>query len=323
MLVIDLRDGGDLVAHADERQPEAEDDQPGEQVLRVARVGTGLAEQEQSDDADRRPRDVCGAGADPRDELRADDGGEDGGDSHRHEVHAGVERAVVVDLLQVQRGDEEHPEERGAVERERGGGHAEPAGAEQVQRDEGVDAIPVLRPGFERSEGPQCQGHVLRQLGILVAVQLTGEKVGELPEQQGVTADLGIVLDQAVHEREQAGGAEHGAGEVEAAAGLRAPALGDEARRRDQPEERDRDVHEEDPLPPDGVDQHAPGDDAQRAADRRERAPDAERDVALAPGGEHHRHERQRGGREQRGADALHGAHGDEHPRGGREPAGE
>ena len=38
VLVRDLGDGGDLVGHADERQPEAEDDQAGQQSGRVAGV---------------------------------------------------------------------------------------------------------------------------------------------------------------------------------------------------------------------------------------------------------------------------------------------
>ena len=59
-----LGDGGDLVRDADQRQPEAEDDQAREDVGDVAGVGAGAAEQQQADDADGGSDQVRGAGAD-------------------------------------------------------------------------------------------------------------------------------------------------------------------------------------------------------------------------------------------------------------------
>ena len=91
----------------------------------------------------------------------------------------------------------------------------------------------------------------------------------------------------------------------------------------EQAEQRERHVDEEDPLPAGRVDEHAAGDDAQRPADGGERAPDAERDVALAAGGERDGQQRERGGGQERGADALDGADRDEHAGRGREPARE
>ena len=81
------------------------------------------------------------------------DRGDDRGDPHRDEVRARLERAVAVDLLQVERGEEEHAEEGGAVERERDRGDAQPAHAEEPQRDERVGGAGL--DGDERAEQDQ------------------------------------------------------------------------------------------------------------------------------------------------------------------------
>ena len=192
------------------------------------------------------------------------------------------------------------PRNAAPLSAERDRGDAEAAGAEQLQRDERIGGARLDRD--ERAE--QRDGGA------------------EQPQHLGGAPAGRVGADDAVDEREQTRGGEHGAGEVEAlAAG--APALGHDARRRDQPEQRERDVDEEDPLPAGRVDEHAAGDDAQRAADGGQRAPDAERDVALAAGGERDGQQRERRGRQQRGADALDGADRDEHLRRGREAAGQ
>src|ERR671932_413442 len=67
----------------------------------------------------------------------------------------------------------------------------------------------------------------------------------------------------------------------------------------------DGDVDEEDPLPAERVGEHAAEQDAGRRAEAADRAPDAERDVALAALGERRGEDRQRGGRDDRGAEAL------------------
>ena len=158
-----------------------------------------------------------------------------------------------------------------------------PRVAEQLQRDERVGGARLDRD--ERAE--QDDG---------------GD---EQPEHLGRAPARGVGADHAVDQREQAGGGRAPRRRSRSRARACAPALGHQARRRDQAEQRDRHVDEEDPLPAGRVDEHAAGDDAERAADGGERAPDAERDVALAAGGERDGQERERGGGEQRGADAL------------------
>ena len=77
------------------------------------------------------------------------------------------------------------------------------------------------------------------------------------------------------------------------------------------------------PLPAERIDEHAAGDHAERAAEARETAPDAHGDVAIAPVGERHGQDRERRGREQRAAEALGRACGDEDARRRREPGHE
>ena len=67
--------------------------------------------------------------------------------------------------------------------------------------------------------------------------------------------------------------------------------------------------------------QHAAEQHAGRAAGAGDRAPDAERLVALGALGERGRDDRQRGGGDERGAEALHGAGGDQPDLGLREAA--
>src|SRR4051794_39032107 len=86
---------GDLVAHAHQRQAEAEHHEPGEQVGHVVGLRADLGQQEQAGDADRRAGEEGDPGAEARHELGAERRGHDRGDAHRDEVQAGLERAVV------------------------------------------------------------------------------------------------------------------------------------------------------------------------------------------------------------------------------------
>ena len=83
----------------------------------------------------------------------------------------------------------------------------------------------------------------------------------------------------------------------------------------------DRHVDEEDPLPAEVLRQHAAGEHADRGAGAAHRAPDAERLVALGALLEGRHDDRERGRRDDRGAEALHGARGDQHAFEGGEPA--
>jgi hypothetical protein len=144
----------------------------------------------------------------------------------------------------------------------------------------------------------------------------------EQPEHLAGTPARGVGADDGADERQQPRRAQHGAAEVEPA-GSGTAALCDEDRRGDQCDGGHRDVDEEDPLPAERVDEHAAGDDAERPADARQRAPDAERDVALVSRGERDGEQRERRGGEQRGADALDRADGDQRFGGAGEAARE
>ena len=74
----------------------------------------------------------------------------------------------------------------------------------------------------------------------------------------------------------------------------------------------DRRVHEQHPLPAERLGEDSAEQHAGRAARAGHRAPDAERLVALRALGEGGGHDRQRGGGDQRGAEALHGARDDQ-----------
>ena len=90
-------------------------------------------------------------------------------------------------------------------------------------------------------------------------------------------------------------------------------ALDQQPRREQRGDDADRHVDEQHPLPAGPLGQHAAEQHAGRAAGARDRAPDAQRGVALGALLEGGGDDRQRGGRDQRGAEALHGA-GDDQP---------
>jgi hypothetical protein len=104
-----------------------------------------------------------------------------------------------------------------------------------------------------------------------------------------------------------------GAGEVEVACcGDVARAGAHDAQRRDRAEQPDRHVDEQDPAPAQRLGQHAAQQCARRAADRPHRAPQAERPVALQPLGEAGGEDRQRRRSDDRPAEPLRRARGDQ-----------
>ena len=127
-------------------------------------------------------------------------------------------------------------------------------------------------------------------------------------------------VDERVDEQRDAGRDRDGAGHVVAAhAGL--AALGQQARGHRGGEQRDRDVDEQDPLPAEVLGQHAAEQDADGAAGAGHGAPDAERAVALGTFGEGRGQDRERGGREDRRAEALQRARRDQLALAGRQAA--
>ena len=131
-------------------------------------------------------------------------------------------------------------------------------------------------------------------------------------------------VDDGVDEQRQAGRDGDRAGEVKRAGGR--PRRGSRrasAARAGRRGDTDRDVDEQHPAPAqpageDPAEQHAGG-----AAGARHRAPDPERTVALGALRERGRDDRQRRRRDDRGAEALHRAGGDQPSLGLGDPAGE
>ena len=89
-------------------------------------------------------------------------------------------------------------------------------------------------------------------------------------------------------------------------------ALGDQPRRQRQHDQGDRDVDPQDPLPPEPVGEEAAEQHARGASGAGDRAPGAERLVALGAVGEEGGDDREGGGSDDRGAEALGRAGGDQ-----------
>ena len=120
-----------------------------------------------------------------------------------------------------------------------------------------------------------------------------------------------VALRDPEHEDRETRRDEHGAGKIEALA-VPVEALLEEDRSEDQRGDPDRDVHEEDPLPREEVDENAAEKHACGRPDAADRAPRAEGDVALAPLLEHGDEDRERGGRDRRRAEPLQGTESDQ-----------
>ena len=95
-----------------------------------------------------------------------------------------------------------------------------------------------------------------------------------------------LSVDQRIDEHHQPCGDGDRSGDVDAAAGVLDPALGDEAEGEHDRDHADRDVHEKDPLPREQAREHTAEQEADRAASDRHGAPHAERGRALAAFGE-------------------------------------
>ena len=153
----------------------------------------------------------------------------------------------------------------------------------------------------------------------LAVAALDDDEGGEERERQRAEDDrlrrapAGVVgVDERVDEQRQTGRDRHGAADVEGALGGLVVALGQQARGEQRGGDADRHVDEQDPLPAEVLGEHAAEQHARGAARAGDGAPDAQRAVALGALGEGVGHDRQRGGGDERGAEALQGARGDE-----------
>ncbi len=130
-------------------------------------------------------------------------------------------------------------------------------------------------------------------------------------------------VDDGVYEQRQPGGDGHRSGDVERVAGLFAAALAQDARGQRGGDQPDRDVDEQHPAPVQPAGQDPAQQDPGGAAGPGDRAPDAERAVALGPVGERGGDDRQCGGGDDRGAQALDRASDDQPCLGLRQAAGQ
>ena len=119
-------------------------------------------------------------------------------------------------------------------------------------------------------------------------------------------------VDDGVHQQRQPAGDGHRPGDVERVAGLFAAALTEDPWRQCGRGDPDRNVDEQHPAPVQAAGQDPAQEHPGGAAGTGDRAPDAERAVALGAVGERGGDDRQRGGRDDRGAQALDRAGGDQ-----------
>ena len=228
--------------------------------------------------------------ADPRDQLRRDPGRQDDRDRQRQVGEPGLDRAVPEHLLHVQRDEEEHREQRSSHEQAddvRSPERPQPEDAEGHQRTAGAE-LDRDEPGDERDRGDQ-----------------------EPDRPRGAPAGA-VCVEQRVDEQRQAGGDAHPDGEVEVPPRGVRPALGNQRGRDRRGDEPDRDVDPQHPLPAQSVRERAAEQHTRGAAAPGHGTPHAQRLVALGAVTEGGRHDRQRGGGEDRRPDALHGSRGDE-----------
>jgi hypothetical protein len=127
-------------------------------------------------------------------------------------------------------------------------------------------------------------------------------------------------LHDRVDEHDQAGRHGDRSRQIRAGLALHRARLGHVAQREHRGRDADRHVDEEDPLPAQQVGEDAAEQQAERAAARRDRAPHAERLGAVVALGKRGGDDRQRGGGDERAAEALQPA-GDDEPGVGRREA--
>jgi hypothetical protein len=211
---------------------------------------------------------------------------------------AGVDRAVAEDLLHVEGDEEEHREQRGADEQ------PDHVGAGQ-------------RPDSEDRERHQRFGRAQLDRDEQREQQCREDDQADRLERAPAGA---VGVDQRVDQGREPGGDGDGAGDVEGARPLLVAAFGDQARGEGEGDQAHRDVDPEHPLPAEPFGEDSAEEDARRAAGAGDRAPDAQRPVALGAVAEGGRDDRERRRRDDRGAEALGGAGGDQLALGRREP---
>ena len=131
-----------------------------------------------------------------------------------------------------------------------------------------------------------------------------------------------VGLGDGVDERHQPARDEDGSGHVVALGG-RIAALVDQEGGEHEPEDADRNVDEEDPVPAQKVGEDASEQDAGDGSERPDAAPGAECHVPFLPLGEGRHQDGERRRRDDRRAEPLHGACADQRPFAPGEPGDE
>jgi hypothetical protein len=198
-----------------------------------------------------RPPSSTGLDAEATDQRLGQDRPAHDAGRHRQEGQAGLQRVEVLDLLEVERAEEE--------EREEPAGHEQHGGVRRGQRADPEDAQADQRGAVARLEREE---HAQEP-----------EPAEPEAERPGVRPAERLRLDDRVGEHHEPARGQDRAADVEAARAGREPGLRDEALGEHERRDADREVHEEDPLPGQGVGEDAAEQEPERAAARRDGAP--------------------------------------------------
>ena len=136
--------------HERQAHPQAHRQQPHQQVRDVAAVHRQLGQDQHSEGCQ---RDAAGgdvAHADALDERLGHAGADDDPGRHRQEGQTRAQRAVAEDLLDVERGEEEHPEHPRRDQQQHRVAHGKGADPEDAETHQGR-----LAAGLDREEGTQ------------------------------------------------------------------------------------------------------------------------------------------------------------------------
>ncbi len=196
---------------------------------------------------------------------------------------------------------------------------------EEHREDGGAEQEPDHVRACERSVPEDPQRHQ-RRLGARLDHEEDGDQRCGSEQEADRRSRSPVMLvgrHDRIDEQRQTRGDGDGSGDVEPPVAEVGTRLLQQHRREHHRRRADRHVDEEDPRPAEVARQHSAREDADCRAGAGDRAPDAERRVPLLALGEGRREDREGGGRDDRGAESLHGAGRDQRSLRVREPAGE
>ncbi len=289
-----------------QRQPEAESAEhaTGEHVRQIGAARVDADQQGLPGGGGEHPGGEHGAGPEAARETRRKGGAGADREGHGYEREPGLESAVAESALHIEGLEEPEAEDRGVEQEDHEVGGPQVAEAEDAEGHQ-RDTLRVLgQPRLVEAEGhEQCRS---RYDGPEHAEGAPAEPVGG---------------DDPVGEGGHPEGDQHGPREVEVTVLDLAPSFGHEAAAEEHDREPDRDVDDEDRRPAERLGEDPAEQDPGGRADGADRAPGTQRAVArraLVKGG---RDDRQGGGGEDRSADPLQRAGGDQGAGGGRDRA--